>query len=206
VRGGFTTWTQGIADGGVAEVHVVELSSGRDRVVRRGHPQGSFLIAGPVVLWPESPRPDAPTRRRAADARTGRPFPLPRAFSKLRGVSGAATDGTALAYPNADFTSLWWSPSPSTTPRLLFATSNPASHIDNSVQVAGRYITFAVPRALYVGDTVTRRYVKVSAGGYARLDGGSLVLLRPSSGKAVHEISDVVFRPLASLPPIPLCR
>jgi hypothetical protein len=52
-------------------------------------------------------------------------------------VSAIATDGTALAYPNGDFTSLWWSPSLTAPPHRLFTTGNAASHVDNSVRVSG---------------------------------------------------------------------
>jgi hypothetical protein len=70
-RGGFATWTQGSASGGVGDVHVYDLARGIDRVVRRGHPQGSFLVAGGLASWPESPRPGALTEIRAAEVRTG---------------------------------------------------------------------------------------------------------------------------------------
>ena len=33
---------------------------------------GSFLIDGPLVVWPESMKPDALTIMRTADAKTGR--------------------------------------------------------------------------------------------------------------------------------------
>ena len=204
-RDGFATWTQGSGPGGVGEVHVYDLASGTDRVVRQGHPQGSFLVAGGLAVWPESPRPGAETDMRAADVHTGEPVVPPAALRALRGVSALATDGKALAYPNGDFTSLWWSPSLTTAPRRLFVTGNAASHVDNSVQVAGRYVSFGVPPAAFLLDTVTRRYIKLSAGGWTRIDARDFVLVRPSAKKAIHPISDVVFRPLSSLPAFPPC-
>ena len=45
---------------GVAEVHVFDLVAHGDRVIRHGHSQGSFLVAGGLVVWPESPRPPPP--------------------------------------------------------------------------------------------------------------------------------------------------
>lgn len=205
VRDGFATWSQGSGRGGLADVHVFDLAHGRDRIVRRGHPAGSFLVAGGLVVWPESPRPGALTEMRAADVTSGRAVAAPSALRALRGVSGLATDGGALAYPNADYTSLWWSPSLATPARRVYATGNPGSHIDNSVQVAGRWVVFGVPPALYLADLMSGRYAKLSAGGYGRLDARTLVLLKATDSKAIHPIADVVFLPLASLPAIPAC-
>src|SRR5439155_21911232 len=205
VRDGFATWTQGSGRGGLADVHVFDLAHGRDRIVRRGHPAGSFLVAGGRVVWPESPRPGALTEMRAAYTATGRAVPAPPAFRALRGVSGLATDGRAVAYPNADYTSLWWSSSLQTAPRRVFARGNPASHIDNSVQVAGRWVVFGVPPALYLADVVKGSYVKLSAGGYGRLGARTLVIAEASDSKAIHPLAAVVYRSLASLPTMPAC-
>jgi hypothetical protein len=205
VRAGFATWTQGAGPGGIADVHVYDLAKGTDRVVRQGHPEGSFLVAGGLVIWPESLRPGALTVMQAADAATGGPAEVPPALRSLRGVSALVTDGRAVAYPNADFTSLWWSPSLAAAPRRIFATGNAGSHVDNSVQVSGRWVAFGVAPSTYLVDTVKHRYVKLSAGGWTRLDARTLILVKPSAKKAIHPISDVVFRPLASLPPLSSC-
>jgi hypothetical protein len=205
-RGGFATWTQGSGLGGVSAVHVYDLAKGTDRVVREGHPEGSFLVAGGLVIWPESRRPRALTGMHAAEAATRHAAQVPPGLRELRGISALVTDGRAIAYPNADFTSLWWSPSLATAPRRLFATGNPGIHVDNSVQVSGRWVAFGVAPATYLVDTVKRRYVKISAGGWTRLDARTLILVKPSAAKAIHPISDVVFRPLTSLPALPSCH
>jgi len=205
-RHGFATWTQGSGPGGVAAVHVYDLAKGTDRIVREGHPEGSFLVAGGLAIWPESLRPGVLTTMQAADVATGDAAEVPPGLRSLRGVSALVTDGRAFAYPNSDFTSLWWSPSLAAHPRRIFATGNPGVHVDNSVQVSGRWVAFGVAPATYLVDTVKRRYVKLSAGGWTRLDGRSLILVKPSAKKAIHPISDVVFRSLASLPALLSCR
>jgi hypothetical protein len=58
---------------------------------------------------------------------------------------------------------------------------------------------------VYLADTVTRRYMQVSAGGLGILNDKALVLLPPSGQKAGHVIADVLFLPLASLPAMPSC-
>ena len=95
-RDGFATWTQGSGPGGVGEVHVYDLERGVDRIVRQGHPQGSFLVAGPRVVWPESLAPGQLTRMLAANPRTGASVPPPPALAVDESV---LPDGEGEAEP-----------------------------------------------------------------------------------------------------------
>ena len=202
---GFATWEQGVGSNNVGVIHVVDLSSGRDRVVNQGHVGGSFLTNGPLVVWPESMKPGALTIMRAANAKTGRLTSTPPALRHLRGGLAPITDGQALAYTTDVWTSLWWSPSLKTAPRRVFS-SRVGYPIDNSVQVAGRFVFFGVQPLSYFANATSGRYLQINASGWARLDMKTLVLLRPSMRKALHAITDVVFIPLKSLPPIPPCK
>jgi len=205
VNNGVATWEQGSGPGGVGDIHVVQLATGKDKVIRHGHPGGPFFTGPNRIVWPESPRPGALTVFRAADARTGAkvaPAPVLRA---LRGISALVTDGKAIAYPSAYFASLWWSPSLSGKPSQI-ASAGYGDNIDNSVQVAGRYILFGIAPHTYLADTVQRRYIEISAGGWGRLDTHDLVLLPASPKKELHLVSDVLFVPLSSLPPVPPCK
>jgi len=204
VRNGIATWEQGSGDGGIGDIHAFDLASGRDWIVRHAHVGGSFFYGG-LIVWSESLRPDALTVMRAVDARTRRGRSVPVSLRRLRGVSGLFTDGRAIAYPDAHFKSLWWSPKPSVVPRQLFGTGYGDS-VANSVQIAGRYIVFGVEPHTYLVDTATRRYLELKGGGWGSLNSGALVILKPSSAKASHTISDVLFLPLRSLPAIPRCR
>jgi hypothetical protein len=205
VRGGLATWAQGTGPAGAGEVHVYDLRAGVDRVVRSGHPQGSFFLAGPIVVWPESLRPGTTTTMRAADARTGEGVPTPPALAQLRGVSGLFTDGRAIAYPNARYTELWWSPSPNTRPRRIYRTKRAADHVDNSVRVAGRYIIFGSQPIGYLVDTRTRRYMPMGVLGDA-IDRRAVIVSPPTTGKALHPRSTIMFVPFRSLPRLPRCR
>jgi hypothetical protein len=73
------------------------------------------------------------------------------------------------------------------------------------VQVAGRFVFFGVQPLSYFANAASGRYLQINASGWARLDMKTLVLLRPSMRKTLHAITDVVFIPLKSLPPIPPC-
>jgi hypothetical protein len=206
VRDGLATWEQGSGPNGIGDIHVFDLANGRDRIVRHGYAKGPVFVGDRLVVWPESARRHAPTQMHGADARTGRTARVPTAFRGLHGISAAvfATDGTAIAYPTGDYASLWWSPSPALSPMRLGGVGS-GDRFDNSVQIAGRYVFFSVAPRAYLADTVTRRYLQVSAGGWGRLNEKAFVLLPPAKVKAGHPITDVLLLPLASLPPIPYC-
>lgn len=205
VRGGIATWAQGVGPDGRMAVHVFDLRSGRDLVLRVGHTQGSFLLADRVVAWPESRATGGVTSIRAASALTGRLLPVPQALNALRGVSWLATDGRRIAYPNASFTSLWWAPSLRSKPREIVSAKG-YDHVDNSVQISGRYVGFGIQPRLFVGDTKTHRYVQISAhSGWTRLDAKSLLVLYATGAKALGARAPIAFLPLRDLPRMPAC-
>ena len=202
VRDGLGTWTRSAGPSGLSDVHVFDLASGRDRVVHRGYVDDSFLVNGGLVVWSEAAKRGGSTVMRAADARSGEPVAVPPSLAGLRNVAAPATDGAAIAYSDPHWSSLWWSPSLTVAPARLFAAlaGNP---VDNSIEVAGRYISFAVAPRAYLADTISRHYVEISPGGWALLGKKSLVIEMPSDVKALHGISDVIFLPLSSLPAMP---
>jgi hypothetical protein len=205
VRGGIATWAQGSGPDDLTEVHVYDLRTGQDRVVREGRTQGSFLLAGHVVAWPESFVRGAETKMNAASTQTGEAVPVPRALRGLHGVSGLATDGRRIAYPDGPYKSLWWSPSLRALPRKIVAARG-ANHVDNSVQIGGRYVGFGIQPQVFIGDLKARRYLTVTAhGGWTRLDSKSLLVLYATDSKALDAVARVAFVPLRDLPPIPSC-
>jgi hypothetical protein len=205
VRRGIATWAQGVGPDGLTAVHVYDLHSGHDLVVREGHAQGSFLLARHLVAWPESPSRGAETRFYVASAVSGERVGPPRALRGLRGISGLATDGRRVAYPTGAYTALWWSPSLNTSPRRIVAARG-SNHIDNSVQIGGRYLGFGIQPRVFVGDTKTHRYVAVSGrGGWTRVDATSLLVLYARSSNAIDARARIAFVRLRDLPPVPAC-
>ena len=206
VRGGIATWAQGSGPDQLTEVHAYDLGTGEDRVVRSGHAQGPFLLRNHVVVWPESPSPGAATRMYAASAVTGAPLTTPLALRGLSGVSGLATDGGRIAFPDGLYRSLWWSPSLRARPRRIVATTHAYDHVDNSVEIGGRYIGFGIQPRVFVGDTSARRYVQITAeGGWTRVDARWLLVLYATRSKALDARSAISFVRLRDLPPIPGC-
>lgn len=204
-RDGIATWVQGIGPDGKAAVHVYNLRTGRGTIVHRGHAQGSFLFGRDRVGWPESPAPGRLTRMYAASALTGRRVQVPPALGGLRGVSGLATDGRRIAYPSAQYRSLWWSSSLRRTPRKVLS-ARASDHVDDSVQIGGGYVGFGIWPRIYVGDAKAHRYVQVGRhGGWTRLNGTSLLVAFGSPRKAIHPRLRIAFVPLGKLPPVPAC-
>jgi hypothetical protein len=204
VRDGLATWSQGSGPDGETEVHVYDLRRGTDRIVRRGHAQGSFFVAGPKVVWPESPARGAWTRMLAANPRTGARVPTPPALAGLRGVSALFSDGKTIVYPSAKFTALWWAPSLRAKPQLVFKPKRRLGYVDNSVRVAGRYFLFSSERSAYVGDGRTRRYMLLGGDGVA-IDGRALIVSSWTKGKTLHPRNRIMFVPLRALPRLGPC-
>jgi hypothetical protein len=205
VRGGIATWVQGSGPDQATQLHVYDLRTNVDRIVRSGHPLSPFLLDGRLVVWPEQPFRGAPATMYAYSAATGSRVAVPRALRGLRDVFGLATDGRRIAYPDGPYKSLWWSSSPYRAPTEIVAARG-LDHIDNSVQIGGRYIGFGIQPRLFVGDTKTRRYVEISRhSGYTRLDSKSLLVLYATGSKQLDAVAPIAFVPLRDLPPMPAC-
>jgi len=205
---GYATWEQGSGPNDLGDIHVADLKSGRNRIVRRGHPAASFLVpgrSGPLVVWPESMKPGALTIMRTAEAKTGRLVTTPPALRSLRGGLVPVTDGRAIAYATDTWRSLWWSPSLEVAPRRVY-TAPKGNFIENWVHVAGRYVSFTVWPKAYLADASRGRYMEINPGGDTHLGAKSLALGKPPKIKKLHAINDIVFLPLKSLPPIPPCK
>lgn len=206
VRDGIATWVQGVGRDQLGEVHAYSLRDGHDLVVRHGHPGGAFLLDHHIVVWAEASAPGLPTTMHAASAVTGRPLPVPRALRTLRNVTGLYTDGHRIAYPNAPYRSLWWSPSLGKKPYKVVGTPHSYEHIDNSVKVGGRYVGFGEQPHVFVADTRTGRYVEVSKNlGFVFVNSDALLVAYGGGKKVLHPIVRMAFVPLRDLPPIPAC-
>jgi hypothetical protein len=205
VRDGIAAWVQGVGPDQLGEVHAYDLRTGRDVVVRRGHPGGAFLLDHHLLVWAEASAPGVPTTMNAASALTGAPAPVPRGLRSLRNVTGLQTDGHRIAYPNASYKSLWWSPAPGRRPYEVVGTQR-LHHVDNSVQVGGRYVGFGIFPQVFVADTRARRYVAVSGhGGSVFVNRTALLLVHGPKGKVLHPLLRMEFVRLRDLPPEPAC-
>ena len=205
VRDGTATWVQGVGPDQLGDVHSYDLRTRRDLVVRQGHPGGVFLLGHHVLVWAEASAPGVPTKMHAASALTGGSLPLPLALRGLRNVTGLQTDGQRIAYPDARYKSLWWSPSPSAAPHEVLRTGR-GDHVDNSVQVSGRYVAFGVDPNVFVADAQLHRYVRISSQqGSAMVNPTALFVTYGPTKKVLHPILRMAFVPLRELPPMSAC-
>ncbi|HEY5479293.1 MAG TPA: hypothetical protein VIJ84_06745 [Gaiellaceae bacterium] len=210
VRDGYAVWAQGIGSGKTG-VHVVDLASGKNKIIYRGRASEPFLLPGRVVVWTEdvgdfvTKNPDYVLR--AANAVSGKRVALPAGVRDLSGYPTASlvSDGSGYLYTTDSSNWLWWSPSLGDKASRVFRTRY-GGPLDNSLAMAGRYVFFSDYPFAYFADTHTGRYLQISAGGSVLFGSKSLVLSKPAAVKASHGIADVAFLPLASLPPIPPCR
>jgi hypothetical protein len=203
VRAGLATWSQGTGAGGQAEVHVYDLATGADRIIRTGHPQGPFFVAGPKVVWPESLAPGRLTRMLAANPRTGALVATPPALKWLRGISALFTDGHAVAYPSAKFRSLWWTPSLAARPVRVFTPAG-INVVDNGVRIAGRYLVFTSGPRGQLADT--RAHAYFTFGAYpVTIDRQELIVVDFAKRKTLHPKTAVRFVPVRSLPRLARC-
>jgi hypothetical protein len=206
IRDGTATWVQGVGPDQLADVHSYDLRTGHDLVVREGHPGGAFLLDHHILVWAEASAPGTPTSMHAVSALTGAAVPVPRALRTLRNVTGLQTDGHRIAYPDASYKSLWWSPTPEATPHAVVDTRH-LQHVDNSVQVGGRYVAFGIYPGLFVADTHLRRYVQVSThGGLALVNSTALLVTHAPTKKVLHPVLRMALVRLRDVPPIPACR
>jgi hypothetical protein len=206
VRDGIAAWVQGVGPEQLGEVHAFNLRTGRDLVVRHGHPGGAFLLDHHIVVWAEASASGVPARMHAASALDGHLVAIPPSLRSLRNVTGLQTDGGRIAYPDAPYKSLWWSASLRAQPYEVVPTRH-LEHIDNSVQVGGRYVGFGIQPRVFVADTKLRRYVEVSRrGGLVFVNRADLLLVHgPPPKKVLHPILRMAFVPLRDLPRMPAC-
>ena len=74
------------------------------------------------------------------------------------------------------------------------------------MHLAGRYVSFTVWNRAFLADTSSGRYIQINPGGDTYLGVKSLALGKPPKKKTANPITDLVFLPLKSLPPIPPCK
>jgi hypothetical protein len=141
-----------------------------------------------------------------ASTATGKPVSAPVALRGLAGVSGLATNGDAIAYPDRSFKSLWWSPSLQQPPQEI-ASASRLHYIDNSVQIGRRYLGFGEQPALFVGDTKMHRYTKIGDhNGWILVDDHTLLVLQPSStSKSLYARNTIAVIQTNDIPPLPTC-
>jgi hypothetical protein len=211
------TWSQSAHDGRQSEVHVVDLRTGRNRVIYRGSASQPFLLSGHMVMWTEDVR--APGSKdpifvlRAADAITGRRVPLPKTLRNLpsRGAATLVSDGEGFVYSAGPRESLWWSPSLEIAAWHVFSLKNESGDwIENPLELAERYVLFGaqtgIGNASFLVDVKTGGYLEIDRVFPGPLSKDAVTFGAQTTIKSSHPMIDAIyFIPLGALPTIHAC-
>ena len=185
VSGQYAAWAQGYGPGGLVQIRLANLRTGRVTVLARGHLQAPFFDGG-LVVWPGSSRPGAMTILHASVAATRRPASLPAALRQVKGTDFVVSDGTRTAYLDAGLRTLYYSPGPAQAASAVLRL--PAGVSFSNLGIASGALTWSTTRATYVASTATFGYLRVTPDyGFAVSGTGPDVLVSDApASKAAH--------------------
>jgi hypothetical protein len=184
VSGHYAAWAQGYGPGGLVEVRLANLDTGKVTTIRTGHNQPP-LFDGGLVVWPESDAPGTQTTLRAYSPAAGHLVPLPAALRAVHGTEFVVTDGTRTAYLSPGLTELYYSPRQDQPARL--ALRLPAGVDFADLAMAPGSLAWTTSQATYLASTRTGAFTKVTARyGYATGSGSVLLVTDAPSHKQVH--------------------
>jgi hypothetical protein len=186
VSGHYAAWAQGYGPGGLVEIRLADLQTGRVTTIRGGHTQPPFFD-GSLVVWPESDAPGTQTTLRAWSLTSDRLAPLPSALRKVHGTEFVVTDGIRTAYLSPSLTQLYYSPRQDQSARLTLQL--PAGVDFSDLAMAPDALAWTTSRATYLASTRTGAFTRVTPSyGYAT-GSGSVVLVTDAPGqKAAHPV------------------
>ncbi len=183
VSGHYAAWAQGYGPGGLVQIRLADLSTGRVRVIASGHLQAPFFD-GRLLVWPASDRPGALTSLHAYSPATGRPAALPVVLRQVRGTDFVATDGTRTAYLSPGLNALSYSPAPNLAASVVLRLPHGDSFSD--LGMAQGALAWTTTRATYLASTSTGGYLQVTpAYGFAVAGAGPDVLVSDAPASKV---------------------
>lgn len=185
VRGDYAAWAQGYGPGGLVQIRLADLATGRVRVVAHGHDQAPFFD-GDLLVWPESDRPGALTTLHGYSVAHRRVTALPAVLQPVAGTDFVVTDGTRTAYLSPGLNELYYSPDPGQPAHVVLRLS--AGTEFSALAMGQGVLAWTTTQATYVGSTATGRAVQVTpAYGLAVTGSGSAVLVADApTGRSAH--------------------
>ncbi|MHA6759877.1 hypothetical protein [Streptacidiphilus sp. PAMC 29251] len=199
VSKGLATWIQPLRDGR-KQVHVYNLVTRKDRIVRTSHAYRSFFV-GSLLVWQEAPAPDAPTQLRAVVARTGAPAKLPPQVAAVRGTGEVVGDGKRWLWLAADYSGIYeWQP----------GWKSPVERVSGGEEVqwlglAGDLLTYTDSVATFVVDLRSGARTQVTEEyGVANVDGDSIEVGSLPGGAKAAPLNEWAVD-ARRLPPLPHC-
>lgn len=185
VSGRYAAWAQGYGPGGLVQIRLADLRTGRVTVIASGHVQAPFFD-GTLLVWPASARPGALTRLHAYSTTAGRPAALPAVLRQVRGTDFVVTDGVRTAYLSPALDELYYSPAPDRAAAVVLRLPRGVSF--SNLGMAQRALAWTTTRATYLASTRTGGYIQATpAYGFAVTDAGPDVLVSDApASKAAH--------------------
>ena len=175
VSGHLAAWAQGSGPGGLVQIRLADLQTGRVSVIASGHLQAPFFFRD-LVVWPASTRPGTLTSLHAYNVATARTAPLPVVLRGVRGTDFVVTDGTRTAYFDPGLTRLYFSPSADQAATVVVKL--PDGEQFSNLGMARGALAWTTTRATYLASTATGGYVRVTpAYGFAVTGTGPAVLI-----------------------------
>jgi hypothetical protein len=186
VSGHYAAWAQGYGPGGLVEIRLANLLTGRVTVISKGHLQPPFFD-GSLVVWPESDRPGGQTTLAAWSLVTSRPAPLPAVLRGVHGTEFVATDGAQTAYLSPDLTGLYYSPAQDQPARMMLKL--PPGEDFSGLAIQPGSLTWTTTSATYLASTRTGAYTPVTRQyGYATGSGSVVLVSDAPAGKSARPI------------------
>jgi hypothetical protein len=184
VSGHYAAWAQGYGPGGLVEIRLANLETGKVTTIRGGHTQPP-LFDGNLVVWPESDAPGTQTTLRAYSLTARRLVPLPPALRGVHGTAFVVTDGIRTAYLSPGLTQLYYSPRQDQPARLALQLPAGANFAD--LAMAPGTLAWTTSQATYLASTRTGAFTKVTPSyGYATGSGSVVLVTDAPSKKEVH--------------------
>jgi hypothetical protein len=184
VSGNYAAWAQGYGPGGLVEIRLADLVTGKVTTIARGHVQPPFFDRG-LVVWPESDRPGSQTTLRGYSLAAGAMTGLPPVLAGVRGTDFVVTDGRRTAYLSPGFTRLYYSPAQDVAARPVLTL--PVGTDFTDLALAPGSMAWTTTRATYLASTRTGAFARVTPHyGYPTGSGSVMLITDPPSEKAAH--------------------
>jgi hypothetical protein len=184
VGGNYAAWAQGYGPGGLVEIRLANLLTGKVTTIRRGHVQPPFFDRD-LVVWPESDTPGSETALHAYSLRSAAPARLPAVLAAVHGTDFVVTDGTRTAYLSPDFTALYYSPAQGQVARQ--ALRLPVGVDFTDLAIAPGVLAWSTTSATYLASTRTGAFAQVTPEfGYATGSGSVVLVTDPPEEKTAH--------------------
>jgi hypothetical protein len=207
---GKAAWVQGERSrsgrlDGPKEIHLYDLTRGKDSVVHSGHVAPAFF-AGDLLVWPEAFKPDEPTRLQAVSIISGRPAKLPPPIAGLRDLPSTASDGTTWAWASPDHRSLYaWRADWESA--ITVGQAREGDFYD-AVAVVGNLVTWTGTEATWAADLRSHSFTRLTPqyGSAQGSHGRILVGYQKKLTKAGTPDQTSYMVQADRLPPLPTCE